>query len=218
MRCADCSTLHRKKIVNRNSSIVNYIIFAFRNCTTMKIVKKTWIGILALATAVVAACTSTKRTSESAEAVPPADNDELGENENAAIPKDSINARRAELQARLEKLRAIIKDREMSCVYGSPEVLQEYSAHTRELRHEADSLQNELLQMLQSEKDSLKERLDAIDETVNNRSGAKVYGPPEMINRYNNHNKKLRENRDSLQHEIEKIDNEIESIKNNSKQ
>lgn len=39
-----------------------------------------------------------------------------------------------------------------------------------------------------------------------------------MINRYNNHNKKLRENRDSLQHEIEKIDNEIESIKNNSKQ
>ena len=218
MRCAYCIALRHKKIVNRNSSIVNYIIFAFRNCTTMKIVKKTWIGILAMATAVVAACTSTKRTSESAEAVPPADNDELGENENATMPKDSINARRAELQARLEKLRAIIKDREMSCVYGSPEVLQEYSAHTRELRHEADSLQNELLQMLQSEKDSLKDRLDAIDETVKTRSGAKVYGPPEMINRYNNHNKKLRENRDSLQHEIEKIDNEIESIKNNSKQ
>ena len=54
----------------------------------MKIVKKTWIAILAMATAVVAACTSTKRTSESAEAVPPADNDELGENENAVMPKD----------------------------------------------------------------------------------------------------------------------------------
>ena len=186
----------------------------------MKIVKKTWIAILAVLTAVVAACTATKRTSENNNSigVQPSDNDNLVADKENAVHNDSISVHRAEMQERLEKLRAIIHDREMSCVYGSPEVLQEYSAHTRELRHEADSLQNELLQMLQSEKDSLKERLDAIDETVNNRSGAKVYGPPEMINRYNNHNKKLRENRDSLQHEIEKIDNEIESIKNNSKQ
>ena len=184
----------------------------------MKIVKKTWIAILAMATAVVAACTSTKRTSESAEAVPPADNDELGENENAGMPKDSINARRAELQVRLEKLRAIIKDREMSCVYGTPEVMKEYSARTRAMRQEADSLQNELLKMLESEKNTLQDRLDSIDETVKNRSGAKVYGPPEMINSYNNNNKKLRENRDSLQHEIEKIDNEILNINNSSKQ
>ena len=183
----------------------------------MKIVKKTWIAILAMATAVVAACTSTKRTSESAEAVPPADNDELGENENAAMPKDSINARRAELQARLEKLRAIIKDREMSCVYGSPEVLQEYSAHTRELRQEADSLQNVLLNMLESEKQSLNERLDSIDETIKGRSGAKVYGPPEMIKKYNARNRDLQERRDSIRNEIEKIDVEISNIKNNNR-
>ncbi|MBO4875106.1 MAG: hypothetical protein J5542_07355 [Bacteroidales bacterium] len=183
----------------------------------MKIVKKTWIAILAMATAVVAACTSTKRTSESAEAVPPADNDELGENENAAMPKDSINARRAELQVRLEKLRAIIKDREMSCVYGSPEVLQEYSAHTRELRQEADSLQNVLLNMLESEKQSLNARLDSIDETIKGRSGAKVYGPPEMIKKYNARNRDLQERRDSIRNEIEKIDVEISNIKNNNR-
>ena len=183
----------------------------------MKIVKKTWIAILAMATAVVAACTSTKRTSESAEAVPPADNDELGENENAVMPKDSINARRAELQVRLEKLRAIIKDREMSCVYGSPEVLQEYSAHTRELRQEADSLQNVLLNMLESEKQSLNERLDSIDETIRGRSGAKVYGPPEMIKKYNARNRDLQERRDSIRNEIEKIDVEISNIKNNNR-
>lgn len=172
---------------------------------------------MAMATAVVAACTSTKRTSESAEAVPPADNDELGENENAVMPKDSINARRAELQVRLEKLRAIIKDREMSCVYGSPEVLQEYSAHTRELRQEADSLQNVLLNMLESEKQSLNERLDSIDETIRGRSGAKVYGPPEMIKKYNARNRDLQERRDSIRNEIEKIDVEISNIKNNNR-
>ncbi|MBR5982554.1 MAG: hypothetical protein IK025_02375 [Bacteroidales bacterium] len=185
----------------------------------MKIVKKTWISILALATAIVAACTATKRTSESAETAPqPADNDNLGENDEMYVPKDSINARRAELQARLESLRATIKDRETSCVYGSPEVMREYSARTRAMRHEADSLQNELLKMLESEKSSLKERLDAIDETVNARSGAKVYGPPEMINKYNNRTKNLRESRDSLQNEIDKIDREIYNINNSSKQ
>lgn len=183
----------------------------------MKIVKKTWISILALATAIVAACTATKRTTETTDTAEPqpTDNDNVGENDEMSIPKDSISARRAELQARLESLRATIKDREMSCVYGSPEVMKEYSARTRAMRHEADSLQNELLKMLQSEKDTLQNRLDLIDETVKTRSGAKVYGPPEMINRYNNHNKELRENRDSLRNEIDKIDREIIEINNN---
>lgn len=186
----------------------------------MKFVKKTWIAVLAVATAVVAACTATKRTTETTEAAEPqpADNDNVGVNDETVHPKDSISARRAEMQARLESLRATIKDREMSCVYGTPEVMKEYSARTRAMRQEADSLQNELLKMLQSEKNTLQDRLDSIDETVKNRSGAKVYGPPEMINSYNNNNKKLRENRDSLQHEIEKIDNEILNINNSSKQ
>ena len=184
----------------------------------MKLFKRTWIYILAAVTAVVAACTSTKRAPETAEAVPPADNDELGETVNAVVHKDSINARRAEVQARLENLRTVIRDREMSCVYGSPEVLKSYSARTRELRHEADSLQNVLLNMLESEKDSLNERLKSIDETISGRSGAKIYGSPEMINRYNARNKDLQERRDSLQNEIDVIDREIYNIKNSNRQ
>ena len=121
------------------------------------------------------------------------------------------------MQERLEKLRATIRDREMSCVYGSPEVLQEYSAHTRELRREADSLQNVLLNMLESEKKSLNERLDSIDETIRGRSGAKVYGPPEMINKYNSRNRDLQESRNSIQNEIDKIDVEISNIKKNNR-
>ena len=43
----------------------------------MKIVKKTWIAILAVLTAVVAACTATKRTSENnnSTGAQPSDND-----------------------------------------------------------------------------------------------------------------------------------------------
>ena len=178
----------------------------------MKIVKKTWIAILAVLTAVVAACTATKRTSENnnSTGAQPSDNDNLVADKEKAVHNDSISVHRAEMQERLEKLRAIIHDREMSCVYGSPEVLKEYSAHTRELRQEADSLQNVLLNMLESEKQSLNERLQSIDETI------KVYGPPEMINKYNARNKDLQEQRDSIQKEMEKIDVEISNIKNNN--
>lgn len=184
----------------------------------MKIVKKTWIAILVVLTAVVAACTATKRTTENnnSTGAQPSDNDNLVADKGNAVHNDSISVHRAEMQERLEKLRAIIQDREMSCVYGSPEVLKEYSAHTRELRQEADSLQNVLLNMLESEKQSLNERLQSIDETIKGRSGAKVYGPPEMIKKYNARNKDLQEQRDSIQREMEKIDVEISNIKNNN--
>ena len=72
--------------------------------------------------------------------------------------------------------------------------------------------------MLESEKQSLKERLNSIDETINGRSGSKVYGPPEMIKKYNARNRNLQEKRASIQSEIEKIDIEISNIKNNNRQ
>lgn len=82
-----------------------------------KFFSKTWIGILALATIVVGACCSHKDT-------PGASKQEL---------KDQLNA--------LEKR---IKEREMSCVYGSPEVMESYRQETARLRQEADSLQHEI--------------------------------------------------------------------------
>ena len=81
--------------------------------------KKTWIGILAIATVIVGACCSGKQSSD-----------------------DKPSKR--ELKERIAQLKAIVKDREMSCVYGSPEIIQEYGRETRRLRAELDSLQNEL--------------------------------------------------------------------------
>lgn len=84
-----------------------------------KIFKKTWIGVVALATLIVGACCTHKTT-----------------NDNKMSKK--------ELQERIAELRAIVEEREMSCVYGSPEIIAEYGRETQRLRHELDSLQNEL--------------------------------------------------------------------------
>ena len=81
--------------------------------------KKTWIGVVALATLIVGACCSSKNT-----------------NDNKMSKK--------ELKERIAELRAIVEEREMSCVYGSPEIIAEYGRETGRLRAELDSLQKEL--------------------------------------------------------------------------
>lgn len=99
--------------------------------------KKSWIAILALATTVVAACSSSKHTNKTDDS----QNTSVNSDDNTAT-SDTLSASRAEVQSRLEELRRVIKEREMSCVYGSPEILRRYSEETQRLRYEADSLQN----------------------------------------------------------------------------
>ena len=181
----------------------------------MKIVKKSWIAILALATAIVAACTVTKRMAQSKDEMPPADDtNKPDDDNNLSEVGDSIKTTRAERQKELENLRIMIREREMSCVYGSPEVIREYSAETRTMRHQADSLQNEIMKDLEGQRSSLEERLRIINETIDGRSGAKVYGSPEIINKYKDENKALYERRDSVEKAILMIDAEINSLNN----
>ena len=51
------------------------------------------------------------------------------------------SARRVELQERLNVVRAELQRREGACVYGSPEIIEEYGRETRRLRGEAEELQ-----------------------------------------------------------------------------
>lgn len=87
--------------------------------TMKRIFKKTWIGVVALATLIVGACCSNKNTGDQ-------------------------KMSKKELKERIAQLKAIVEDREMSCVYGSPEIIAEYGRETRRLRAELDSLQKEL--------------------------------------------------------------------------
>lgn len=55
--------------------------------------------------------------------------------------------KQSDLRMRLEKLWDVIRERESSCVYGSPEVIKMYEAETNSLRQEADSLAKELQEL-----------------------------------------------------------------------
>lgn len=57
------------------------------------------------------------------------------------------SARRLKLHEELAKLRAILYEREHSCVYGSPEVMEEYGRETRRLHGEAQKIVDELREL-----------------------------------------------------------------------
>lgn len=97
-----------------------------------KLLNKAWIGILAVAAVIFGACCSHKNSPK---------NDDPNQVNNET---NDHKLTKAELQERIDEIRARIKEREMSCVYGSPEVMQSYSQETNRLRHEADSLQQVL--------------------------------------------------------------------------
>lgn len=54
------------------------------------------------------------------------------------------SARRVELQERISNLQKAIMDREGSCVYGSPEIIEEYGRETQRMKNEVDALRKEL--------------------------------------------------------------------------
>jgi len=83
--------------------------------------RKVWIGILTATAFVVGACCSHK-----------------------TVEINGEKLTKKELQARVDELRTIVEEREMSCVYGSPEIIAEYGRETARMRAELDELQKEL--------------------------------------------------------------------------
>ena len=82
--------------------------------------------------------------------------------------------RRRELESRLESLRNTIEEREGARVYGSPEVIQEYRRETQRMRQEADSLQQEIKTLEETE-----EAIKALPvRKVEGRAADVLYGPP----------------------------------------
>ena len=57
------------------------------------------------------------------------------------------SARRLALQERIAELQAAIERREGACVYGSPEIIQEYGQETERVRDELKAVKKELREL-----------------------------------------------------------------------
>ena len=61
------------------------------------------------------------------------------------------SAQRVALQERIANLQAALQRREGACVYGSPEIIEEYGKETRRMRDELEAVRKELRELEKSE-------------------------------------------------------------------
>ena len=87
-----------------------------------KVVRTIWIGLLSSLAFITACCTQNKI------------------NKNDDEKKQKV----VQLQQQLDSINTIIQQREGACVYGSPEIIQQYGEETRRLRQEAENLKKQI--------------------------------------------------------------------------
>lgn len=88
-----------------------------------KVVRNIWIGLLS-GLAFIVGCTTQNKVNK---------ND-----------KEEKRQKVVQLTQQLDSINSIIQRREGACVYGSPEVIQQYGEETRRLRKEAEDIKQQI--------------------------------------------------------------------------
>lgn len=163
-----------------------------------KIVRTVWIGALS-GLAFLAACTAKNGLSRS---------------------------ERKQLIKQRDEIQTLLKMRESSAVYGSPEVMMNYGLQTMRMRNKLDSINFRLGENVDIEKSTeqlkkrekevnnfmktkeLRMRLESLMATIREREGSCVYGSPEIIEEYGRETRRLRQEAEQIRKQIEDIENE----------
>lgn len=162
-----------------------------------KIVRTVWIGALS-GLAFLAACCSTNGLTR---------------------------AERRQLIRERDAIQQMLSSREGACVYGTPEIMQQYSLETLRLRSQLDSINYRLgkdvdleasAQRLRDKEqqiekmnriNDLRERLDILRNTIKERESSCVYGSPEIIERYGQETRRLKEEAAELEFQLMELEN-----------
>ena len=120
----------------------------------------------------------------------------------------------------------ILSGREKACLYGTPEVMQQYSLETLRLRSRLDSINYRLGEDVDLEasaqrvKDKeqqiekmqqineIRERLETLFNIIKERESACVYGSPEIIQSYGQETIRLKDEAAELEQQLIELENE----------
>ena len=149
-----------------------------------KVVRTVWIGTLS-GLAFLAACCSAKGLSK---------------------------AERKQLVKERDSIQEILTRREGAAVYGSPEIIARYGAETYRLRNQLDSINAKLGEDVDLEKSArrlaLQERIVELQEALQRREGACVYGSPEIIEEYGKETQRMRDEITAIRKELKELNEE----------
>ncbi len=148
-----------------------------------KVVRTVWIGALSGVAFLAACCTS----------------------QNGLSRKE-----RKQLIRERDSIQEILDMHEMAAVYGSPDIIANFQAETCRLQFQVDSINNRLGKNVDLEKSrqryDLQQRLAQVLQELQYREGACVYGSPEVIQRYGEETRRLRNEAEDIRKQIKELD------------
>lgn len=117
---------------------------------------------------------------------------------------------RKQLKHERDSIQEILNMREMAAVYGSPDIIASYGAENARLQYELDSINHRLGKDVDMEKSkkrlALKKQLAELQQALQYREGACVYGSPEIIQRYGEETRQMRQQVEELRQQIQELD------------
>ena len=148
-----------------------------------KIVRTVYIGALS-GLAVLAACCTTK----------------------GGLTKSE----RKQLVKERDSIQEILKGREGSAVYGTPELMARRALENVKLQNQLDSINARLGENVDLERSArrveLQERITELQTALQRREGACVYGSPEIIEEYGRETQRMRQELDAVKKQLKELD------------
>ena len=102
-----------------------------------KIIRTVWIGLLSGMAMLTASCCTQNKVNKTEQ------NTEQNNDQNPVTKKQMVE----QLHQQLDSIKYIIRQRESACVYGSPEIIQQYGEETRRLKKEAEDIVNKIKEL-----------------------------------------------------------------------
>ena len=116
---------------------------------------------------------------------------------------------RKQLVRERDSIQEILTSREGAVVYGTPEIMARRAADTYRLMSQLDSINAKLGEEVDLEKSArrvaLQERIVELQEALQRREGACVYGSPEIIEEYGRETQRMRQEVEDLKSQIREL-------------
>ena len=124
--------------------------------------------------------------------------------------KGLSKAERKQLEQERDSIQDILTRREGAAVYGSPEIIANYRLETLRMQSRLDTINSQLGEDVDLEKSALRvalqERITELQAAIQRREGACVYGSPEIIQKYGEETRRMKEELESVRKELKELD------------
>lgn len=124
--------------------------------------------------------------------------------------KGLTRAEKRQLVRERDSIQDILNRREGAAVYGSPEIIANYKLENLRMQSRLDTINAQLGEEVDLERSArrvaLQERIAELQAAIQRREGACVYGSPEIIQKYGEETRRMKDELEAVRKELRDLD------------